>query len=98
MQSDQPGVTQKGQDLYPSPAVYTTLPPVQSRRSFPGGSVVKNLVATSGDVSSILGSGISPGEGNSNPLEYSCLGHPVDRGAWRAAADGVDTTEQLKQQ
>ena len=43
--------------------------------------------------------GRSPGEGNGNPFQYSCLGHPMDRGAWRAAVHGVakecDMTEQL---
>ena len=48
-------------------------------RSFPGGSVVKNLPANAGDVGSIPGSGRSPGEGNGSPLQYSCLGNPMDR-------------------
>ena len=42
-----------------------------------------------GDVGSIPESGISPGEGNGNPLQYSCLENLVDRGAWRAAVHGV---------
>ena len=49
--------------------------------------VVKSLPANAGDVreeGSISGSGRSPGEGNSNPLQYSCLESPTDRGAWRA--------------
>ena len=41
------------------------------------------------DVGSIPGSGRSPGVGNGNPLQYSCLGNLMDRGAWRAAAHGV---------
>ena len=49
---------------------------------FPGGSVVKNLPANAGDADSISGSGRSPGEGNGNPLQYSCQDNPVDRGAW----------------
>ena len=49
---------------------------------FPGGSVVKNLPANEEDLSSIPGSGRSPGEENGNPLQYSCLGNPVDREAW----------------
>ena len=53
------------------------------------GSVVKNLSASARDLSSIPGSGRSPGEGNGNPLQYSCLGNPMDRGAWRAADHGV---------
>ena len=52
---------------------------------FPGDSVVKNppaKVGASGDVSSVLESGRSPGGGNGNPPQYSCLGNPMDRGAW----------------
>ena len=46
--------------------------------------VVKNLPSNEGDVGSILGSGRFPGEGHGNPLQYSCLGNPMDRGAWQA--------------
>ena len=49
---------------------------------FPGGSVVEDPPANAGDVGSILGSRRSPGEGNGNPLQYSCLENPMDRGAW----------------
>ena len=42
-----------------------------------------------GNQGSISGSGRSPGGGNGNPPQYSCLGNPVDRGAWRAAVHGV---------
>ena len=56
---------------------------------FPGGSVVKNLPAKAGDVGSVPGSGRSPGEGNGNPLQYSCLGNPMDRGAWGALVHAV---------
>ena len=63
---------------------------------FPGGSVVTNLPANAGDAGSILGSGRAPGEENGNPLQYSCLGNPMDRGAWWATVHGVakesDTT------
>ena len=48
--------------------------------SFPGGSVVKNPPANTGDVGSISGLGRSPGEGNGNPLQYSCQENPMDRG------------------
>ena len=48
---------------------------------FPGGSVVKNAPANAGDTGSIPGLGRSPGKGNGNSLQYSCLGNPVDRGA-----------------
>ena len=47
---------------------------------FPGGSVVKNPPASAGDSGRIPGSGRPPGEGNSNPLQYSCLRNPTDRG------------------
>jgi len=49
---------------------------------FPGGSVVKNPPASAGDKCSVSGLGRSPGEENGNPLQYSCLENPVDRGAW----------------
>ena len=51
---------------------------------FPGGSVLKNPPVNTGDVGLIPGSGRSLREGNGNPLQYSCLGNPIDRGAWRA--------------
>ena len=51
------------------------------RMGFPGGSEVKNPLAEAGDVGSISGSEKSPGKGNDNPLQYSCLGNPTDRGA-----------------
>ena len=50
---------------------------------FPGGSVIKNLPANSGDVGSVPGSERSPGEGNGHPLQYSCLENPMDRGGYR---------------
>ena len=55
---------------------------------FPGGSVVKNLPANAGDTSLISGPGRSPGEGNGNTLQYSCLENPMDRGAWQATVHG----------
>ena len=54
---------------------------------FPGGTLVKHLPVNSGDagdMSSILGLGRSPGKRNGNPLQYSCLENPIDRGAWWA--------------
>ena len=54
--------------------------------------VVKNLPANAGDIrdsGSIPMSGRSPGGGHCNPLQYSCLENPMDRGAWRAAVHGV---------
>ena len=59
---------------------------------FPGGSVVKNSPANAGDTgdsSLIPVSGSSPGGGHGNPLQCSCLEHPMDRGAWWAAVRGV---------
>ena len=60
---------------------------------FPGSSVVKNLPANAGDVGLICGLGRSPGEGNGNPLQYSCLGNPMDRGAWWATVCGVSKSQ-----
>ena len=57
-----------------------------------GGSVVKNLPVKAGDeggVGLILGLGRSPGGGNGNPLQYSCLENPIDRGAWQSIVHGV---------
>ena len=51
--------------------------------------MVKNTPANAGDVDSIPGLGRSPGGGNGNPLQYSCLENPMDRGAWRATAHSV---------
>ena len=57
--------------------------------SFPGDSAVKNLPVKAGDTGLIPGSGRSPGEENGNPLQYSCLENPRDRGDWWAAVHGV---------
>ena len=66
---------------------------------FSGGSVVKNPPANAGDTDLILGLGRSPEEGNGKPLQYSCLGNPMDRGTWwsivHKVAKELDTTEQL---
>ena len=58
-------------------------------QGFPGGSVVRNPPDNAGDVASISESARFPGGGDCNPLLYSCLGNPVDRGAWRAAVHVV---------
>ena len=55
--------------------------------------VVKNLPANAGDPGSISGSGRSPGERNSNPLQYSCLENPMDREAWQATILGVISSQ-----
>ena len=49
---------------------------------YPGGSVIQNLPANAGDLGSVSGSG------NGNPLQYSCLGNPMERGAWQAEVHG----------
>ena len=51
---------------------------------FPGGSDRKESACNAGDLGLILGLGKSPGEGNGNPLQYSCLENPMDGGAWWA--------------
>ena len=56
---------------------------------FPGGSEGKAPTRNAGDPGSIPGSGSSPGEGNGNPLQYSCLENPMDQRAWRATVHGV---------
>ena len=56
---------------------------------FPGGLEVKAPVCNAGDLGSIPGSGRFPGEGNGNPLQYSCLENPMDRGTWWATVHGV---------
>ena len=68
--------------------------------SFPGVSVAKNPPANTGDIGDtglIAGLGRSPGGENGNPLQYSCLGNSMDKGAWQATIHGVakesDTTE-----
>ena len=56
--------------------------------------MVKTQLANAGDKSSVLGLGRPPGGGNGNPLQYSCLENPVDRGAWQATVHGVTRVGQ----
>ena len=68
------------------------LAPCRYVLGFPGGSVVKNLLANAGDIGdavSIPGLGRSPGGGNGNSLQYSCLGSPRDRGTWWDTVHGL---------
>ena len=55
--------------------------------------MVKDLPAKAGDVGSIFGSGRSPGEGNGNPLQYSCLRISMDKGTWRAIVHRVPKSQ-----
>ena len=68
-------------------------------QGFPGGSAVEDVPANAGDVCLIPGSGRSPGEGNGNPLQYSSLGSPMEREAWKDTVHRVtkvlDMTERL---
>ena len=81
-----------------APRFYSSL---SSTWGFPGGSIIKNPSANAGDMGSIPWSEISPKEGNGNPLQYSCLGNPMDRGAyhsWGHKRVGHDlATRQQKQ-
>ena len=66
-------------------------------QGFPGDSDGKESACNAGDPGLVPGLGRAPGEGNSNPLQYSCLENPIDRGAWQATVHGVrkelDTAE-----
>ena len=69
-------------------------------KGFPGGSVGNKSTGNAGDPGSIPRLGRSPGVYNGNPLQYSCLENPMDRGAWWAIVHGVakgsDTTERAR--
>ena len=62
-------------------------------KGFPGGSECKESAYNMGDPGLIPGLGISPGKGNGNPLQYSCLENPMDRGAWQATVHGVTKSQ-----
>ena len=64
-------------------------------KGFPGGSDSKESAHNGGDPGSIPGSGRSLGEGNDNPLQYSCLENSKDRGVWRATVHGSQSQTQL---
>ena len=64
---------------------------------FPVGSDGKESACNAGDLSSVPGLGRSPGVGNGNPLQYSCLENPMDRGAWQATVHRIAKSQtQLK--
>ena len=83
----------KNAALFPplSPTPCITFPRFKRHhlRYFPGGTAVKESACNAGDWGSIPGSGRSPGEGNGNPLQYSCQGNPIDRQAWQVTAQRV---------
>ena len=74
----------------PAPFLYVCLTPTLG---FPGGSDSKESACDAGDQGSIPGSGRSPGEGKGNPLQYSCLENPMDRGACQATVPGVGKSQ-----
>ena len=63
--------------------------PIEVLHKFPGSSVGKESACSAGDPGLVTGSGRSPGQGNGNPLQYSCLDNPMDRGAWQATVRGA---------
>ena len=65
-------------------------------QGFPGGIVVKNLPANAGGLGSVPGGVRSPEGRHSNPVQYSCLENPMDRGAWRAAVHGVTESDMTE--
>ena len=77
---------------------FSGLPYLHSPAHFPGDSVVKNLPAKAGDAGDtalIPGLERPPGGGNGNPLQYFCLGNPMDRGGWWATVHGVTKSQTL---
>ena len=73
--------------------IYLGWPPQSVWKVFPGSSDSKQSACNAGDLGLIPGLGRSPGEGNGNPLQYSCLGNPMDRGAWWATVHGVTESQ-----
>ena len=63
---------------------------------FPGGADGKRSACSAGYLDSIPGSGRSPGEGNGNPLQYSCLENPMDRGVWPATVHRVAESDMTE--
>ena len=75
----------EGKDL----CIHTATCAQNTCMGFPGGADGEESACRSGDPGLVPGSGRSPGEGNGNPLQCSCLENPMDRGAWRATVHGV---------
>ena len=77
--------------------MYFIWPSVSKIWGFPGGSVVRNLLANAGDLGWIPGLERSLGGGNGNPLQYPCQENPMNRGAWQAIVHWVTKIQtQLK--
>ena len=71
-------------------------PELNSFGAFPGGSDGKESASSAGDLGSVPGLGRSSGEGNGNPLQYSCLQNSMDRGAWQGTVHGVAKVSEMK--
>ena len=69
--------------------LFKILSDIKQSGGFPRSSVGKEYACNAGDLGSIPGLGRCPGKGNGNPLRYSCLENPTDRGAWQATVHGV---------
>ena len=78
-----------------SSVIYNINPILMEQLGFLHSSVGKSSACNAGDPGSITGSERSPGEGNGNPVQYSCLENPMDRGAWWATVHGVAKESDL---
>ena len=83
----------KGRSMQPTLRMLYFVP--STEMGFLGGSDSKESACNEGDSGSILALGRSPGEGNGNPLQHSCLENPLDGGAWQARVHGVAKSERL---
>ena len=72
---------------------YNLFPEELLKENFPGSSDGEEAVCNAGDLGWINGSGRSPGGGNGNPVQYSCLENSMDREAWRATVHGVPKSQ-----
>ena len=70
---------------------------MRQAQGFPGGSEGKVSACNAGDPGSVPGSGRSPGEGDGNPLRYSCMENPMDGEAWQATVHAVTESEMTEQ-